>query len=134
MRLTRENIEKRTDMEEIDVDTKKRILRKKTKSETCLRVASKGINTNEERIKSLKTELESLKTEMEEEVKGKMKPDLENKIRRLNRSIRKIEDILERKTPLASNLDMGNKTILNLPSRRDPKENTENYNDPLIVK
>ena len=50
----------------------------------------------------------------------KMKPDIENKIRRLNRSIKKIEDILEGKTSMTSDLDMGNKRILNLPPPRDP--------------
>ena len=71
---------------------------------------------------------------MEEEVNGKMKPDIENKIRSINRSVRKIKDLLERKTPMASDLDMGNKRILNLPPPRDPIENTENYNDPVTVK
>ena len=30
---------------------------------------------------------------------------------------------------MASDLDMGNKRILNLPPPKDPKESTENYND-----
>ena len=81
----------------------------------------KDIRTNKESIKSLKTELESFKTEIDEEVNGKMKPGIENKIRRINRSIRKIEDILEGKTPMTSNLDMGNKRILNLPPPKRPK-------------
>ena len=97
-------------------------------------MASRGILTNEEEIKSLKTELESLKTEMEEEVNGKMKPDIENKITRINRSIKKIEDILDGKTPMTLDLDMSNKRILNLPPPRDTEESAENYNDSVTVK
>ena len=62
-----------------------------------------------------------------------VKPDIENKIRRIKQSIRKIEDILEGKTPMASNFDMCNNRILNLPHPRDPEERTENYNDHVIV-
>ena len=97
----------------------KRILQKERKVETSLQVASRGIRTNEEGIKSLKkNELESLKTEMEEEVNEKMKPDIENKITIINRSIKKIKG----KTPMTSDLDMGNKRILNLPPPRDQKK------------
>ena len=71
---------------------------------------------------------------MEEELNGKMKPAIENKIRRINRSIKKIEEILEGKTSITSDLDMGNKRILNLPPPRDPEESTHNYNDPVTVK
>ena len=35
---------------------------------------------------------------------------------------------------MTSDLDMGNKRILNLPPPRDPEESTENYNDPVTVK
>ena len=94
-------------------------------------MASRGIRTNEEGIKGLKTELESLKTEINKEVNGEMIPNIENKIRRINRSIGKIED---GETPMTSNLDMGNKRILNLPPPRNPEESTETYNDPVTVK
>ena len=97
-------------------------------------MASRNIRTNEDGIESLKTELESLKTGMEEEINGKMKPDIENRIRRLKWSIRKTEDILGGKTSMTSDLDMGNKRILKLPPPRDPEESTENYNDPVTVK
>ena len=95
-------------------------------------MASRGIRTNEEGIKGLKTELESLKTEINGEVNGEMIPNIGNKIRRINRSIGKIED--EGETPMTSNLDMGNKRILNLPPPRDSEESTETYNDPVTVK
>ena len=49
---------------------------------------------------------------MEEEVNGKMKSDIENKIRRINQSVGKIEDILEGKTPMTSDLDIGKKEYL----------------------
>ena len=132
MRLTGENIEKtKTDMEEIDSNTKTNTSERK-KFETPLRVARRNIRTKEEGIDSLKTELDSFKTEIEEEVNGKMKPDIENKIRRISRSIKKIEDIHEGKTSIT--YDMGNKRILNLPPPRDPEKSTENYNDPVTVK
>ena len=73
MRLTGENIEKnktKTDIEEIDFDTKTNTSERKL-LETALRLVSRNIRTNEEGIESLKTELESLKTEMEEEVNEK---------------------------------------------------------------
>ena len=120
-------------MKEIDFDTKTNTWERKKKLETSLRGTRKDIRTNEEGIKRLKTGLESLKTEIEEEVNWKMKPDVENTRRRINRSIREIEDILEEKTPMASNLDMGNNRLLNLPPPGDPKESTENYIDPVIV-
>ena len=63
-----------------------------------------------------------------------MKPVIENTIRRINRSINKIEDILEGKTATASELDKGNKRVLNLPSPRDPEENMENHNDSVTAK
>ena len=62
-----------------------------------------------------------------------MKPDIENRIRRLKWS-RKKEDILEGKTSMISDLDMSNKRILNLPPPKDPEDSTENYNDPVTVK
>ena len=120
-------------MEEIDFDTKTNTSERE-KLETFLRVASRNIRRNEEGIEGLKTELESLKTEMVEEVNGKMKPDIENRIRRLKWSIRKIEAILEGETSMTSDLDLGNKRIFNLPPPRDPEEITENYNDPVTVK
>ena len=57
-----------------------------------------------------------------------------SRIKFSNRSIKKIEDILEGKTAITSDLDMGNKRILNLPPPRDPEKSTENYNDPVTVK
>ena len=63
-----------------------------------------------------------------------MKPDIEIKIRRINRSIGKIEHILEGKTSMASNLDMGNSRLLNFPPPRDPEESTENHNNPVTIK
>ena len=42
--------------------------------------------------------------------------------------------VFEGKTSITSDLDMGNKRILNLPPPRNPEESTENYNDPVTVK
>ena len=99
----------------------KRILQKETKLETPLRAASRDIRTNKEGINNLKTVLESLKTEKEEAVNGKMKRDMENKIRRINRPVKKIEDILEGKPPMTSDLDMGKKKNIESASSKRPR-------------
>ena len=71
---------------------------------------------------------------MEEEGNGKTKPDIENKIKIIKQSIRKIEDIFEGKTPVASDFDLGNKRILNSPPPRDPAESAKHHYDPDTAK
>lgn len=85
----------------------------------------------------MKNNLQSLKTEMDRmqgEVNGKMKLNTENKIRRIHRSIKKVEGILEGKTKMASNLDMGNNRILDVPHPKIPKENKEYDIDIVTTK
>lgn len=65
---------------------------------------------------------------------GVVKPDMENKRRRINRSIKKIEDKLEGQAKITSNLDMDGKRILNVPHQEPQKKVDENHNDLVTGK